>query len=220
MAQYSPSNIDARSFLRVVTTEHQGRFLVRFPEGYRTDPSRRWPFLLFLHGAGERGRDLNLVQRHGPLSDSAPDEIPAIIVAPQCDLEDWWNAAALEALVESCLERYRVDEARMALTGISMGGSAAWELAARTPERWTAVAPICGRADPLRAPSLVDVPVWAFHGAQDTVIPAEQSKTMVDAIRSVDGEAKLTIDPDAAHEVWTDVYRGTEIYDWLLKPRD
>jgi len=217
MPQNSSSNIDARSFLRAVTTEHQGRFLVQFPAGYRTDPSRRWPLLLFLHGAGERGRNLDLVCRHGPLSADAPEEIPAVVVAPQCEPEAWWNAAALEALVDSCLERYRIDEARLAVTGISMGGTATWELASRAPERWSAVAPICGRADPLRASALTDLPVWAFHGAQDAVIPPEQSRTMVEAIRSVGGPAKLTVAPDAAHEVWTSVYADAEIYDWLLK---
>ena len=217
MGQYSSSNIDARSFLRAVTTEHQGRFLVRFPDGYHSDTSRQWPLLMFLHGAGERGRNLNLVRRHGPLSADAPGDIPAVVIAPQCEPETWWEAAALEALVDSCLERYRVDEARLAVTGISMGGTATWELATRSPERWSAAAPICGRADPLRAAALKDLPVWAFHGAQDAVVPPEQSRTMVEAVRSVGGTAKLTVDPDAAHEVWPAVYEAPEIYDWLLK---
>jgi len=207
---------EARSFQSTVVNRVQGRYLAAFPGSYRRELDRQWPLLLFLHGADERGIDLEHVTRHGPLASSSPEELPFVIVAPQCPGDAWWRPHALYALLRTCHERYRVDPTRFYGTGISMGGTGLWMLAASYPDLFAAVVPICGRADPLWAPSLVDTAVWAIHGAQDATIPPEQSRTIVDAIQNEGGNALLTIDPEARHDVWTDIYARREIYEWLL----
>jgi predicted peptidase len=212
-----PGRGDPRSFQRVVTRRVEGRYLVSFPDTYQDDLQRDWPLLLFLHGADERGSDLQKVRRHGPLATSAPNNLPFVVVAPQCPDGEWWAADRVGALVDECREAYRIDERRIYATGISMGGTGVWDLAARRPGLFAAVAPVCGRADPIRARALRDVPVWAVHGAQDSVIPPEQSRTMVEAVRAAGGTARLTMLPDAGHDVWTETYADSDIYDWLLE---
>lgn len=207
---------DARSFRRSVPHRAEGRYLVQFPSAYREDLNRSWPLLLFLHGAGERGTDIQQVTRHGPLADTSPDDLPFVIIAPQCSAGQWWRPHTVVALLDECLERYRINAHRVYGTGVSMGGTGLWETAAERSDRFAAIVPICGRADPLRAPALGSLPVWAIHGAQDAVIPAEQSRTMVEALRSNDGTARLTINPDAGHDVWTGVYADPAVYNWLL----
>lgn len=206
----------ARSFRRTVVKDTQGRYLIRFPKGYRDQLEASWPLLLFLHGAGERGRDLSAVRRHGPLADTSPDDLPCIVVAPQCGQDDWWNPTELTALLEVCLERYRVDMQRVYGTGISMGATGLWTWTSRIPHLIAAIAPICGRADPLWASGLVDVPAWAIHGAGDSVIPSEQSRTIVHAIQQAGGAARLTIVSDADHDVWTPFYSDPSFYAWLF----
>ena len=216
-ADHPPEQGEPRTFHRIVTRRVEGRYLVSFPDTYQDDLHKNWPLLLFLHGAGERGSDLQQVRRHGPLAASAPDDLPFVIVAPQCAEEEWWLPDAVGALVDECREVYRIDESRMYATGISMGGTGVWDLAARRPGLFAAIAPVCGRADPVRARALRGVPVWAVHGAQDTVIPPEQSRTMVEAVRAAGGTARLTMLPDAGHDAWSSTYTKSDIYDWLLQ---
>jgi predicted peptidase len=210
------STIDVRSYQRVFVQRVQGQYSVRLPPGYQTEAKRTWPLLLFLHGAGERGNTLQNTSRHGPLAARVPDDLPFVIVAPQCPEGRWWTPVNLMPLLDSVQETYRVDPMRTYGTGISMGGTGLWELAAACPDRFAAIAPICGRADPLRAPALRNVPVWIIHGEQDAVIPPEQSRAMAEALRRCGGTVRLTLDPDAGHDVWTSVYADPSFYDWLL----
>jgi len=127
--------------------------------------------------------------------------------------------AALEELIDSIQRRYRVDAARIYVTGLSMGGFATWELAARHPERYAAVIPVCGVGDPSRAHRLRDLPVWAFHGALDDVVPLSGSQDMIDAIKAAGGNPRFTIYPQAGHDSWTETYANDEIYSWLIQQR-
>ena len=208
---------DARSMQATLVHRAQMRYLVSFPTDYRSNLDRHWPLLLFLHGADERGSDLEAVTRHGPLSEGAATPDSFIVVAPQCPEDAWWDPHALHALIRECHERYRIDPAQLYGTGISMGGTGIWLLAAKCPTLLAAIVPICGRADPLWAPVLNEIPVWAVHGTQDTRVPAEQSRTMVDAIQTHGGQACLTLDPEAGHDVWTRTYARPALYDWMLQ---
>ena len=100
-----------------------------------------------------------------------------------------------------------------------MGGYGSWALASQYPDRFAAVAPICGGGDPILARTLKDVPIWAFHGAKDSVVPVEESKRLVEAVNARGGNAKLTIYPDANHDSWTETYNNPKLYDWLLEHR-
>ncbi|MEJ5258862.1 MAG: prolyl oligopeptidase family serine peptidase [Anaerohalosphaeraceae bacterium] len=195
-------------------------YLLYLPPDYEQKDS--WPLLVFLHGAGERGSDLNRVKAHGPakLVEQGRD-FPFVIVSPQCPEGQWWPVLGREvlALIDEMLERYKIDPDRVYLTGLSMGGYGTWAIASAWPERFAAIAPICGGGRPFTAANLKKVPVWAFHGAKDPVVPLSESQQMVDAVNRAGGKAKLTIYPDAEHDSWTQTYDNPELYQWLLSHR-
>ncbi len=196
------------------------RYLSYVPDRYGKDRSQNWPLLLFLHGAGERGSDLKLVNINGPPKlIEAGKKFPFVVISPQCPQDTWWVPPALEAFTDSIQRRYRIDPARIYVTGLSMGGFGTWELAERHPERYAAVIPICGGGDTSRADHLRNLPVWAFHGAQDDVVPLSRSKDMIDAIKAAGGNPRFTIYPQAGHDSWTETYANDEIYSWLLQQR-
>jgi predicted peptidase len=193
-------------------------YLLYLPEDY--EQREAWPLMLFLHGAGERGDDLELVKRHGPPKLVETNEgFPFILVSPQCKPDRWWEPVELTALVDEIVAKHRVDEDRIYVTGLSMGGFGTWSLAAHAPARFAAIVPICGGGERYWAKRLKHLPVWVFHGAQDRVIPVERSREMVDALNQHGGNAKLTIYPEAGHDAWTDTYDNPELYEWLLQQK-
>ncbi len=197
------------------------RYLLFLPEGYGKK-QKRWPLMLFLHGAGERGDDLEKVKKHGPPKIvQTRKDFPFIVVSPQCPEEQWWTikTEVLINLLDEIIERYDVDTERIYLTGMSMGGYGSWALASEYPDRFAAVAPICGGGNHMMSLTLKDVLVWAFHGAKDDVVPLKESQELVDAINARGGNAKLTVYPDAKHDSWTQTYKNQELYDWLLEHR-
>jgi predicted peptidase len=122
-------------------------------------------------------------------------------------------------LLDEILRRYRVDADRVYLVGNSMGGKGTWALAAQCPDRFAAIAPICGEGDPATARQLTSVPTWAFHGAADRVVPLEKSERMIVALKEAGGDARLTVYPGVGHDAWTPTYANPGFYDWLLKHR-
>ena len=218
----------AHEFAAEVTVRVKGKYLLYLPADYgRTE--KRWPLILFLHGAGERGSNIDLVKRHGPpkiLAEGGdfPPECPAgrfIVASPQCPRRGWWPAQNefLVALLDHLLGKYAIDPDRVYLTGLSMGGYGTWSLATEHPDRFAAIAIICGGGDPARAARLKGIPAWVFHGARDKTVPLKQSQAMVDALRRCGGNVKLTVYPKAGHDSWTKTYNNPELYKWLLKHR-
>ena len=194
------------------------QYLLFLPQGYEKQES--WPLMLFLHGAGERGEDLKLVKKHGPPKIVGnKKDFPFILVSPQCELERWWNPVALTALLDEIVETYNVDEDRIYVTGLSMGGFGTWALAAHTPGRFAAIAPICGGGEVFMARTIHHIPAWVFHGAKDSVVPLRRSEEMVAALRERGAEVKLTVYPEARHDSWTETYDNSEFYDWLLQQK-
>ena len=196
-------------------------YLLYLPVGYG-EKEQVWPLMMFLHGAGERGSDLNKVKVHGPpkLVEAGKD-LPFIIVSPQCPEGDWWTDKneVLITLLDDIAGRYDVDTERIYLTGLSMGGYGTWALAAAHSERFAAIVPICGGGKRFMAWRLKDVPVWAFHGARDNLVPVSESEEIVNALKAQGAEAKLTVYPEAGHDSWTETYNNPELYDWLLRHR-
>jgi predicted peptidase len=193
-------------------------YLLYLPQEY--DTQETWPLVLFLHGAGERGDDLNLVKRHGPPKlIAAGKHFPFIVVSPQCPRDSWWEPVSLIALLDHLAENYKVDPDRVYVTGLSMGGFGTWRLAAYAPERIAAIAPICGGGEKFWARNFSHVPTWAFHGAKDTGVPLERTQMMVDALRDNGGEPKLTVYPEAGHDSWTVTYDNPQLYNWLLQQK-
>lgn len=189
-------------------------FQLWLPDGY--DAARRWPAILFLHGAGERGDD-NLAQITVGLGPHLPQlRPPALVVFPQCPWQVYWTAElqlAIDAL-DAARAAYAIDDDRTSLTGISMGGAGAWALASAYPERWSAVAPVCGWMNPI-AP-LPDVPYRIFHGDADPVIDVGESRRMA---AHLGARAEYTELPGVNHNSWDPAYRDTDLVAWLVAQR-
>jgi predicted peptidase len=210
-----------QAFEKTIEKSLSCKYLLFLPEGYG-EKKQRWPMILFLHGAGERGDNLELVKKHGPPKIvEKQEDFPFIVVSPQCPAGDWWTdkVEVLIGLLDNIVSRYDVDTDRIYLTGLSMGGYGTWTLAAAHPDRFAAIAPICGGGKRFMALTLKDVPVWAFHGAKDRAVPLKESEEMVNAIKARGGDAELTVYPDAGHDSWTATYDNQELYDWFLKHR-
>ena len=196
-------------------------YLLYLPPDYESKEA--WPLVIFLHGAGERGDDLELVKKHGPPKlISEGKDFPAIVVSPQCAKGKWWSSQLLElsALIDEIEANYKVDKSRIYLTGLSMGGFGTWALGAHTPERFAALVPICGGGDTLAARNLRKTPIWVFHGAKDFVVPLKRSEDMVEAVKRLKGNVQFTIYPDAQHDSWTETYENPELWTWLFEQRN
>lgn len=212
-----PTGLQKTAKLDVQVTV-QMDYLLYLPKDY--DRQETWPLLLFLHGAGERGDDLERVKKHGPPKLIAKGkEFPFIVVSPQCPEDRWWEPVELTALLDHIVKTHKVDEDRIYVTGLSMGGFGSWRLAAYTPHRFAAIAPICGGGETYWTRRFPHLPIWAFHGGKDTGVPPERSQAMVDAIVKAGGEPKLTIYPEAGHDSWTETYDDPELYAWLLEQK-
>lgn len=171
-----------------------------------------------MHGAGERGTDLDLVTRHGPPKlIKQGQKFLFIMVAPQCPKDRWWDVEELDAWLDALLKQLPVDEKRIYLTGLSMGGFGTWAWAINRPDRFAALAPICGGGNPLEAYKLKDIPIWVFHGAKDPVVPIKRSEEMVEAVKQAGGNVKFTVYPEAGHDAWTETYNNPQFYEWLLQ---
>ncbi|MEX1028252.1 MAG: prolyl oligopeptidase family serine peptidase [Candidatus Paceibacterota bacterium] len=193
-------------------------YLLYLPKDYEEQES--WPLLLFLHGSGERGDDLELVKVHGPPKLIAEGkDFPFIVVSPQCPKERRWEPIELVALLDDISKKYKVDADRIYVTGLSMGGFGTWQLASFAPNRIAAIAPICGGGEKYWVKQFAQLPVWAFHGAKDTGVPLERSQMMVDELKKNGGNPKLTIYPEAGHDSWTETYDNPELYTWLLEQK-
>ncbi|MGE5608986.1 MAG: prolyl oligopeptidase family serine peptidase [Bacillota bacterium] len=195
-------------------------YLLYLPEAYDKDSAKKWPLILFLHGAGERGSDVNKVKVHGvPKIVEGKKDFPFIVVSPQCPEDRWWEPFELNALLDEIMASYRVDADRVYLTGLSMGGFGTWDLAMRSPGRFAAIAPICGGGNPVMAFRIKDIPAWVFHGEADPVVPLQRSVEMVEALKKVKADVKFTTYPGVGHDSWTQTYENPELYTWFLSHR-
>lgn len=193
------------------------------------DHSRKdgFPLILFLHGSGERGSNVEKVAKHGiPRIVLTHPDLPFVAVSPQCPANSTWimQKDALLLLLDVITKKYAIDQSRVYLTGLSMGGYGAWYLGSEHPERFAAVAPVCGGFEamlgyPERVCGLRYTAVWAFHGAQDKIVPPSETTALVRALRRFGGNVKLTMYRDAGHDSWSRTYANPKLYQWLLKQR-
>jgi len=211
-----PANGPQRAARLDVTISVRLDYLLYLPENYDTQES--WPLLLFLHGGGERGDDLELVKRHGPpkLIEEGKS-FPFVVVSPQCPKDKWWQPLELTALLDEIVAGHKIDEDRIYVTGLSMGGFGSWSLAAHTPNRFAAIVPVCGGGEVYWTRSFPQLPVWMFHGAKDVLVPLERSQEMNEAMKSEGGDAQLTVYPETGHDAWKETYANPQLYEWLLQ---
>lgn len=195
------------------------RYLLYLPDEYGKE-EKKWPMIVFLHGSSVRGKNLNKIKRCGlPWLVEHRDGFPFIVISPQCPKGKRWvdidNGCIMDIVDEICAE-YSVDTDRVYVTGLSMGGHGAWYLASKYPDRFAAVAPLCGRADTSWAETVKDVPVWVFHGSRDSVCPIRYSDRMVEALRSRESDVTYTVYEGAGHDIVTRTYKNEELYTWFL----
>ena len=203
------------------------KFLLYLPKEHAAKPKKKWPLIMFLHGAGERGDNLDRVKVHGPPKLVEQGKaMEFIIVSPQCPRETIWNDELLITLLNDVVKRHHADETRLYLTGLSMGGYGTWSLGLTHCDRFAAIAPICGGGDFIKAynaggakgKALRTLGIWAFHGAKDTVVPLAESERMVTSIKKFGHPGpKLTVYPEARHDSWTKTYANPELYKWFLQ---
>lgn len=222
-------------------------YLLYLPPGYEAKAARKWPLILFLHGAGERGTNLAVVAAHGPPklvkknppvpkneTDAARQNREAatrllaekfIVVSPQCPPDQSWDPDVLLGLLDIVIATQKVDPGRVYLTGLSMGGFGSWALLGKAPERFAAIAPICGGGNSIdillpgrgKAAALKSLGVWAFHGAKDPAVAVGESERMVNTIRKAGvKDVQLTVYPEAQHDSWTETYNNPKLYEWFL----
>lgn len=206
------------------------------PPNYAKDGTDSYPLVVFLHGAGERGEDNKAQLKHGVAEfakEATRKKHPCFLIAPQCPKDGWWaigskatakrkgpaaGAMVLE-LIEALSKEFRVDQKRIYLTGLSMGGYGTWDLLSRRPELFAAGIPICGGGDPKTVEKFARLPIWAFHGDADKAVPVSRSREMIDALKKAGGEPKYTEYPKVAHDSWTQTYRDAKVLDWLFEQK-
>ena len=201
------------------------RFWLYLPERYtRASKEAPMPLIIYLHGSSRRGRDIEQVKANGlaPLMDER-DDFEFVVASPQAlSKYAWqrcWQPDDLILLLDHLLATYHIDPRRVYLTGLSMGGYGTWAAIGKHPERFAAAAPICGGGDAAWAERMSKLPIWAFHGDDDRIVPIERSREMVKAVQANGGNARLTEYPGVGHDSYTRTYANPKLYEWFLKQR-
>lgn len=203
--------------VETVTKEKLDYYLY-FPQDYATSPQKKFPILLFLHGGGESGDTLGALKKNGPPKLIVQGkQFPFLILAPQNPHQKkWWNTRAVNQLLDSVVAHNRVDKQRIYLTGLSRGGGAAWEMAVQYPEKFAALAVVCGMAPlPYAAWIDKDMPIWVFHGEEDKSIPISESEKMVERLNEMGHDIQFTRYPGVGHDSWVKAYATEELYEWF-----
>ena len=188
--------------------------LVFLPRGYAQE---KVPLIVFLHGAGERGGEVEKMNGKQVFKFAAehPD-FGFAVAAPHLPAEArGFDPASLVGLIDELAERLPIDRTRIYLTGLSMGANAVWQTAARYPQRFAAIVPIASRVDSATACAVKSTPVWAFHNEHDTLALIKPVEEMIEAIRACEGSARLTVYPQTGHNAWAKAYADPALYEWL-----
>ncbi len=219
-----PANFAAREFANADGTKSP--YVVYVPPGY--DGKTAVPVVLFLHGSGEsKGGAKQPIEQglgNGHITKRAKT-FPAIVVIPQCEnRRTGWVAGSPDgkralAILDATMKEYKIDPDRQYLTGLSMGGYGTWSLAAAHPDRWAAIAPVCGRGDPGTADKFKGIPCWCWHGDADTSVKVDGSRQMVAALKAAGGSPRYTELAHVGHNSWDAAYATDDLYTWLFAQR-
>ncbi len=199
-------------------------FLLFTPANESQKIDGKYPTILFLHGIGERGNDLQLLKQEGlPKILDGNTSFPFIVISPQCPTSTEWyytnenNIGAMERMLDDAISRFPIDTNRIYITGLSMGGIGTWYFAINLPDRFAAMAPVAFRGDGWSPCPAKDIPVWGFHGALDSVIPLTSAQSIVNQFKNCGGSIEFTVYSDLSHDCWIRTYNNPDLYTWFLK---
>lgn len=192
------------------------KYITRYPRGYKE--GEKYPLVIFLHGAGTRGNDLDMLKTNCFFSITEElKEFPFITIAPQCCAKTWFDVfERLKRVISHVCNEPYADKERVYVMGTSLGGYGTWQVGISMPEFIAAAAPICGGGSPAMTSEMVNVPVWAFHGDKDDAVLLCESQNMVNFLNNAGGNAKLTVYEGMGHGIWPDVYAREDLYEWFL----
>lgn len=217
LSQFSFSQSEVNGKMKTeIVEKHELGYVLHMP----ANTKEKKPLIIFLHGSGEKGTDIEKVKVHGPFKYLKSHALDAYILAPQCPENEYWNEEVLYRLILKIQKENNIDPSRIYLTGLSMGGWGAWNLAFAHPETFAALVPIAGFVD--RVPMIEDckiknIPTRIFHGLLDDVVNVDYAITIYKKLRTCNANVELTIFDDAGHDSWSKVYDNQEIYDWMFK---
>ena len=212
---FAQTDVTGKIKTEIVTT-HELNYALHVPKSSK----EKKPLLIFLHGSGEKGTDIEKVKVHGPFKYLKSNSLDAYVLAPQCPDNEYWDSEVLYQLILKIQKENNIDSNRIYLTGLSMGGWGAWNLAFAHPEMFAALVPIAGFVD--RVPmiencKIASLPIRIFHGLVDDVVDVNYSIAIYKKLKPCNSNIELTIFDDANHDSWTRVYDNKEIYDWMFQ---
>jgi predicted peptidase len=208
-------------FRGTVTRSVQMKYLLFIPDGYGDGQSKKWPLIMYLHGGSRRGDDVEKLREPGwglPALLEKKKSFPFIVVSPLCPIGEFWtDTEALMALLDGIEKRYSVDLSRVYLTGHSMGGFGTWYLAYQHPDRFAAIAPMSAPfVVTAWADRLKKMPIWAFHGSDDKLVPIGGDQDLVDELHRLGNDVRFTVLPGRDHGI-LDIYENDQLYSWFLE---
>ena len=198
-----------------IKKEQKISYILDYPENAKG----KVPLMVFLHGSGERGDNLEMVKAHSPFTYKNLFPEPVAILAPQCPKDVWWDTEAVYYLIKEIQQKYQIDDSRIMLTGLSMGGWGTLKLAMEHPELFSAVVAVCAPVDRLmkvRVSQYKDLPMKLFHGGNDDIVSPMNSIEIYQEIKKVNKNVELTIFPDDNHNSWDSTYSNPKLYEWML----
>ena len=217
LTQFAFSQSEVNGTMKTeIVQKHQLGYALHLP----ADAKEKKPLIIFLHGSGEKGTDIEKVKIHGPFKYIKNNELDAYILAPQCPENEEWNAEVLYRLILKIQKENNIDSNRIYLTGLSLGGWGTWNLAFAHPEMFAAVVPIAGFTDLMQsdeACKISSIPTRIFHGLLDDVVNVDYAISIYKKLKTCNANVELTIFDDAGHDSWSRVYDNQEIYDWMFK---
>ena len=203
-------------FKKEVKVEKSISYILDLPN----DAKSKLPLIVFLHGSGARGANLEMVKAHSPFTYKNLIKEPVAILAPQCPENTWWDTQAIYFLIKEIVQKYKIDESRIYLTGLSMGGWGTLKLAGEHPEMFAAVAPVCAPTDRVMLANIhnyKEMNIKIYHGGMDNVVLPENAFNFWMALHPVNPKAELIVFPNDNHNSWDSTYSNPEFYQWMLQ---
>lgn len=199
-----------------IIQKHELGYALHIP----ADIKEKKPLLIFLHGSGEKGTDIEKVKIHGPFKYLKDHKLDAYVLAPQCPEGEEWDAEVLYRLILKIQKENNIDSDRIYVTGLSLGGWGTWNLAFAHPDMFAAIVPISGFVDLIQLEQtckIAKIPTRIFHGLMDDVVNIDYAITIYKELKKCNSNVELTIFDDAGHDSWSRVYDNQEVYDWMFK---